>query len=164
MKIASLTLTILKKIVIIFLCLGVLVLYSFLTVYYYDVDKAAEYVTMNAEGKSVGLCARYVRLAIEAGGCPTYLHPEAADGYDVFLAKLGFDEVEKAGYTPLRGDIVVIKATGSHINGHIAMYNGKRWVSDFAQRDMFGSSYYRRKGTEYHIFRRGTGWGKRRLF
>jgi predicted small lipoprotein YifL len=35
-------------------------------------EKAAEYVTKNAENKSVGLCAKYVRKAIVAGGIPLY--------------------------------------------------------------------------------------------
>lgn len=35
-------------------------------------EKAAEYVTKNAESKSVGLCAKYVRKAIIAGGIPLY--------------------------------------------------------------------------------------------
>ena len=55
--------------------------YMSLTRHTYNIDKATEYLTTHKESKSVGACARYVRLAIEAGGCPTYFYPHNANGY-----------------------------------------------------------------------------------
>lgn len=150
----------------IFLILSTMVVlgYSCMTIHYYDVEKAAAYLTANAESHSKKSCARYVRLAIAAGGCPTFLHPASADKYDVFLPKLGFKEIIQSPYVPQLGDIIVIKATGTHVDGHIAMFNGKQWISDFKQRDMFGGKTYRQKGIEYHLYRKLPGWGYRHLF
>ena len=104
-------------------------------------------------------------LAIQAGGCPTYIHPASAKEYDTFLPKLGFKSIPLTDYRPVKGDIIVIKPPqnqSEHEHGHIAMYNGKKWISDFMQRDMYGGSIYRKNGTEYYLFRRSTGWGIRR--
>jgi len=133
-------------------------------VHYYDVEKAARHLTEHAEKTSHHQCAKYVRQAIKAGGVRTYFHPQSACDYDSFLPKLGFREVGQTNYSPQEGDIIVIESLKGHEHGHIAMYNGKQWVSDFVQRDMFGGQAYRKKGVEYHIFRRETGWGIRKLF
>lgn len=141
------------------------IIYGVVSIHYYDVDKATAYLTDNAQPKSQHECARYVRLAIQAGGCPTYIHPASAKEYDTFLPKLGFQSIPPADYKPAKGDIIVIKPPqnkSEHEHGHIAMYNGKKWISDFTQRDMYGGSIYRKKGTEYYLFRRSTGWGIRR--
>lgn len=147
------------------LCGIVVLLYLCATIHYYDIEKATSYLTEHAEPKSQGSCAMYVRLAIKAGGCPIYprCYPASANEYDTFLPKLGFKEIDLGQYHPQKGDIIVIKAHGTHKNGHIAMYNGKCWISDFVQRDMFGSNAYREKGTEYHLYRKKQGWGMRKV-
>jgi len=148
------------------ICMGITVIvYGLFSIHYYDVDKAVAYLTENAKAKSQQECARYVRLAIQAGGCPTYFHPASAKEYDIFLPKLGFAEISITNYVPLKGDVIVIKPPqnqSKHEHGHIAMFNGKKWISDFMQRDMYGGSIYRKKGTEYYLFRRPSGWGTRR--
>lgn len=139
--------------------------YTLVSIHYYDVDKATAYLTQSAQSQSQHECARYVRRAIQAGGCPTYIHPTSAKDYDTFLPKLGFEEVSITDYHPAKGDIIVIKPplnVKGHEYGHIAMYNGQKWISDFKQRDMYGGSIYREKGTAYHLFRRPSGWGVRR--
>ena len=150
-------------VVILFIC--DLIGYCIISIHHYDVEKATTYLTKQAQLKSQHECARYVRLAIQAGGCPTYFHPASAKDYDVFLPKLGFKEIPITGYKPVKGDIIVIKPPqnqSEHEHGHIAMFNGKIWISDFRQRDMYGGSIYRQKGTDYHLFRRSSGWGIRR--
>lgn len=141
-------------------------LYLCATIHYYDIEKATIYLTEHAENESKGCCARYVRLAIMAGGCPIYprCYPSSADKYDTFLPKLGFMEIERKRYQPQKGDVIVIKAKGTHSDGHIAMYNGKYWISDFRQRDMFGGNAYRGKGTEYHLYRKKQGLGMRKVW
>jgi len=44
--------------------------------------------------------------------------------------------VSPKGYKPLEGDVVVFSKTPYHKYGHIEMYNGKGWVSDFKQHSM----------------------------
>lgn len=51
----------------------------------------------------------------------------------MFLPDLGFHEVEQNGYIPQKGDIVVFDAIKGHKYGHICMYNGVQWVSDFSR-------------------------------
>lgn len=118
----------------------------------YSVNKAITYLTTHANNKSVGQCAKYVRLAIEAGGLSTIGHPIAACEYDTFLPKIGFRVVDKNNYSPIIGDIIVLEAVPGHPYGHIAMYNGTNWISDFVQSDMWGGSAYRNKA-EYTLFR-----------
>lgn len=50
-----------------------------------------------------------------------------------------------------------------HEHGHIAMYDGRQWISDFVQRDMFGGKAYRNNETACHLYRRDSGWGRRRI-
>ena len=153
-----------SRLILFFLCCS-LFFYGIISIHYYDVDKATVYLTDNAQPRSQHECARYVRLAIQAGGCPTYIHPASAKEYDTFLPKLGFKSIPLTDYRPVKGDIIVIKPPqnqSEHEHGHIAMFNGKKWISDFMQRDMYGGSIYRKKGTEYYLFRRPSGWGIRR--
>lgn len=151
-----------RFIAILFTC--ILIVYGIVSIHYYDADKATVYLTKHAQSQSQHECARYVRKAIHAGGCPTYIHPASAKDYDEFLPKLGFTVISVDNYTPTKGDIIVIKPPQSakgHEHGHIAMYNGEKWISDFVQRDMYGGNIYRKRGTEYHLFRRSSGWGIR---
>jgi len=53
----------------------------------------------------------------------------------------------------MRGDIVVIQKTTKNENGHIAIYNGNNWVSDFKQQGFWPSSSYRSENPPYKIYR-----------
>ena len=116
----------------------------------YDSAKAAAYVTANAEKKSRNCCAWYVMKALHAGGSPAYILPAYA--YSWLLPQLGFDEVAAEGYTPQMGDIVVFPKVDGHIWGHIQMWNGQQWISDFMQKGFYAAVGYR--GCGYRIFRR----------
>ena len=111
--------------------------------------KAAEYVTKNAESKSVGLCAKYVRKAIVAGGIPLYQGGNAWS-YKYLLPLLGFKEIEDVNDKKV-GDIVVFQPIGKRYFGHIAMWNGKQWVSDFKQKNMIPAKAYHK--TDWKIYR-----------
>ena len=115
--------------------------------------KAAEYVTKNAESKSVGLCAKYVRKAIVAGGIPLYQGGNAWS-YKYLLPLLGFKEIEDVNDKKV-GDIVVFQPIGKRYFGHIAMWNGRQWISDFKQRSIIVHSDYSKDDCEYTIFRKG---------
>lgn len=154
-----------KKRSLILLLSSVIVILEFLPISYtYNNDAATLYVKEHAENRSQGLCAKYVRKAIEAGGCPTYGHPKHACKYHSFLLKLGFEEYDDINaYHPVKGDIVVIDSYGSHESGHIAMFDGKRWYSDFPQKNMFGLRGKQPTKQQYCIYHKPDGKYYRRL-
>ena len=118
----------------------------------WDGEEAARYATEHASKKSVGLCAMYVRKAMIAGGIPLYQGGNAWH-YKYMLPILGFKEIDKKEERRL-GDIVVFQPIGKRRFGHIAIWNGKQWVSDFKQRSIIVHSDYTKKECEYAIFRR----------
>ena len=113
----------------------------------WNVDKAVETLNNNALSSSSGYCARYVRFALEAGGINTNGRPGSAKDYDTFLLNKGFNKVSSVNYKPITGDIVVMEAFVGlkkvHPHGHIQMFNGKKWISDFVQKDFWPGSDYR---------------------
>jgi uncharacterized Zn-binding protein involved in type VI secretion len=119
-----------------------------------DKDKAAKHLSANAAPKSQGKCAKYVRQAMEAGGMDTTGRPVSAKDYGPFLDKKGFAKVSPENYVPQKGDVVVIQPyKGGSVHGHIAMYDGQQWVSDFKQKDMWGGSGYRNNQPPHQIYR-----------
>ena len=115
-------------------------------------EEAARYATEHAEKKSVGMCALYVRKAIIAGGIPLYVGGDAWS-YKYMLPILNFHQVGKKSEQEV-GDIVVFQPIGGRKYGHIAIWNGKQWVSDFKQRNLIVHSDYLKDGCEYAIYRR----------
>lgn len=110
----------------------------------FNVSKALEWAKNNVGPKSIGRCARYVRSMLEAGGMNTAGRPVSAYQYAGYLPKKGFKHIaslssksEQAAWSnskALPGDIAVM-AHGQH--GHICMFTGKQWVSDFVQNNMW---------------------------
>lgn len=115
-------------------------------------EAAARYATEKAEKKSVGMCALYVRKAVIAGGIPLYVGGDAWS-YKYMLPILNFHKVGKNAERKV-GDIVVFQPIGGRKYGHIAIWNGKQWVSDFKQRNLIVHSDYLDDGCEYAIYRR----------
>lgn len=113
---------------------------------YWDVDRAVSALTRNGLTKSTGWCAKYVRVAIEAGGILTIGRPSYGGAYGAYLPTIGFghlchlsngrDDVFTENYAQ-PGDIVVILPFKGHKYGHIAMYNGEQWISDFKQKHLW---------------------------
>lgn len=118
----------------------------------FNINDAINHLSDYALSSSSGYCARHVRLALEAGGLSTEGRPIAATDYDSYLLSIGFSVVDTSSYTPQAGDIVVHEAVSGHPYGHIAMYDGDHWISDFTQTDMYGSSAYR-NSQDYTILR-----------
>lgn len=115
-----------------------------------NIDAAAAFLGTNAAPRSRGLCARYVREALEAGGLVLADRPAMAKDYRPTLLAAGFNVVcdnpaqFANGYLPAKGDIAIIQPyPGGSVAGHIAMYDGIQWISDFRQRDMWGGPGYR---------------------
>lgn len=121
----------------------------------FKIEDAVKRLNAHAHASSQGQCAKYVRLAIEAGGVtipaprPTY-----AKDYGPKLAALGFSKLDAAGYVPQKGDIVVLQPPSGQTAGHIQMYNGETWVSDFVQgTGIYPGPAYRKEKVAYEIYR-----------
>lgn len=112
--------------------------------YYYNNGKTADYATTHAAPHSRVMCAGYVIRAMWSGGCPIGLVPAYA--YNKVLPQMGFEEIPMDEYKPLKGDICVLPKNKKHPFGHIAIYNGSQWVSDFKQKTLCPSKAYRENG------------------
>ena len=117
-----------------------------------DIDASVRYLEKHAHDKSQHYCSRYVSDALEAGGFKPD-RPGSAYQYwsEKRLEKIGYVEIDKPTSFK-KGDITVTENTPKHKDGHIAMYSGDRWISDFRQksenvyRDQPKVHYYRYVG------------------
>lgn len=106
----------------------------------FDVDKAAAYLDAHAapayDPNAKHYCARAVRLAIAAGGRDVANTDDAQD-YGPKLVQAGYTQLDadaRKTYTPQKGDVIIYPAWQKHTSGHMEMYDGKHWVSDFMQK------------------------------
>ncbi len=116
-------------------------------------------------GDSIGHCSEYVFNALEAAGfgkldasgnyVPITRDGDAKDN-GPNLKKLGFTSVAyrpegdnpdypdyPEGYTPQAGDVMIVQDCQHHRHGHIAIFDGQYWISDFVQDGIWVSRYYR---------------------
>lgn len=110
----------------------------------WNIDRAISWINSNSLNNSVGSCAKYVRMAIEAGGMSTVGRPVAACNYTAFLPSKGFKHIatlsnkqeqnQFSSNKAQKGDIAVM-SHGKY--GHICMWNGNQWISDFKQNNMW---------------------------
>lgn len=122
-----------KRLFYIFLLIGICFI-TYLKCYSYSIDKAVAHIENNALSKSHTCCAWFVMRAMQSGGCPIGIFPAWA--YKYVLPVYGFKAVTESNVIPRKGDIVVFENTDKHYWGHIAMYNGSIWISDFKQKKM----------------------------
>jgi type VI secretion system secreted protein VgrG len=145
-----------------------------------DINKAVKYLDDHAEDDSTGQCAKYVREALEAGGLDLTHHPRSAKDYGPTLLANGFkktyefqqikspkEELDASSvnvshspgpadqeYVSQKGDVAIIQPyDGGRTDGHITMYDGTQWVSDFKQRDMWGGPGYRKNKPPCIVYR-----------
>ncbi len=81
-------------------------------------------------------CARFVRLALEAGGASTFGHPRDARDGGPTLNRIGFKTLvvtDPETFQPIKGDVAVIHSTSHNTSGHMQSYDGTHWISDFIQ-------------------------------
>lgn len=127
-----------------------------------DVDAALKHANREAEDNSIRKCAQYVRQALEAGGF--YINPndrpDLAKDYGPHLEKAGFHRLSprpRPDYDAQKGDVVVIQShTEVSRAGHIAIFNGKHWVSDFVQehdKTIWPGPGYRKYKPDYEVYR-----------
>jgi RHS repeat-associated protein len=100
-----------------------------------DKDKVVNYMDEHAKSSSTGKCAAACRKGLEAGGLDTAGHPADAKDYGPFLTKHGAEAVSGDNYKPQKGDVAVFQGNDSHPHGHVEIYDGKQWVSDFKQKN-----------------------------
>ncbi|MGK3141390.1 hypothetical protein [Pantoea sp. C2G6] len=110
-------------------------------------------------------CARYVKKALIAGGVSAKNSGiESAKNYGPWLIENNFRVVDNV--TTVRsggvftisdqqaGDVVVIQAAPHHVHGHMAMFNGTHWVSDFFQeKGFYPAQVYRDQNIAYKLYR-----------
>jgi hypothetical protein len=121
-----------------------------------NITTAVSYLDSHALAASSGFCAQYVRQALAAGGLSAFGSPLSteAKNYGPLLTGAGFTTIGSDNPSPRAGDVVVIQNyTGGSTAGHIAMYNGTRWVSDFAQTDFWGGPGYRTAQPAHTFYR-----------
>lgn len=96
---------------------------------------------------STGNCAAFTREAIEAGfddQCVAMPRPPARHGkrmakdYGAGLEALGFQPLPPMCGGFEAGDVVIIDGHRGSEAGHMAMYDGQQWISDFSQNNYVG--------------------------
>lgn len=131
---------------------------------------SVSYINSHVEPRSLGKCAAYVRRAVEAGGVKIKIPPPrignsaSACDYGPSFESVGFKPVYSyTGSGPTdtaiipgqqAGDVVVIQPIDGHPHGHIALFNGTNWVSDFIQlRGFYPGQQYRNVKPAYILYR-----------
>lgn len=123
----------------------------------WDLDAAIARLHSQVLPESDSKCGEFVHKAIDAGGIilNTSYNPngQSASGYGPILRHAGFRTVAP-GEKPQRGDVVVFQAIKGHKDGHVAMFDGQAWISDFRQHDIYAGSDYRKIRAPYVLYRR----------
>lgn len=93
---------------------------------------------------------RAARIFIE------YSPPHYGKLYCLTLERLGFHEIkvdDPDHYNFIRGDVMVMQPHKSSIAGHVAGYDGQKWISDFVQPDFWAGKKYRSERPQYAVYR-----------
>ena len=117
----------------------------FITLFYFiispNITIAITYLERNASATSKGQWGKYVGEAlIEAEfNIRNYKRDAYLFYYDKLLINAGFSIIGNGKNIPifLPGDIMVNLNTTKHKYGHICMYNGTYWISDFFQKTIY---------------------------
>jgi len=118
-----------------------------------SVYKAADYLIANAYKKSKNICAKFVADALEHGGF-SFERQGSAYMYhsNGILKKIGYNEISKPSSFQV-GDITVTENNKAHQHGHIALWVGNQWISDFKQKSEF---IYAKDQPPIHYYRYGS--------
>ena len=131
-----------------------------------DIEKTIRYLKSHAQPESVHSCAAYVKDAIQAGGitresCNASDCKESRfikeDCYKLYDSEPGDYGTRGNKMNPNweRGDIVIIDNFGEHKYGHIAMWTGNQWISDFKQNncDIYKDGKTAWDSGKFHFYR-----------
>lgn len=123
----------------------------------WDLNRLAAVATVNAAGrKATGDCALYVRRALEAAQKKKFFSGGLghANQMATQLMKMGWAPVGQNITSWQKGDISVFQRTDTELGrkyGHIAIFNGATWVSDFIQKSVQPNSSSRLPYTIYRV-------------
>jgi len=113
---------------------------------------SVSYLRSHARPVSHSECAKFTRQAIEAGGIKLERTHHAKD-YGAILLRAGFHEIP-SGFPVLAGDVAIIQPyAGGNPSGHMTMFDGTQWISDFPQRSMYPGPGYRKMHPSFKIYR-----------
>ncbi|HGS7071285.1 TPA: glycoside hydrolase family 73 protein [Klebsiella quasipneumoniae subsp. quasipneumoniae] len=110
-------------------------------------------------------CAHYVKVALIQGGLSSRNSGiNSAKDYGPWLLENNFQVVDDAVAVHAgnvysisgqqTGDVVIIQAAPGHSDGHMAMFNGTKWVSDFVQeKGFYPGQAYRNNNIAYKLYR-----------
>ena len=127
----------------------------------FDVDKAVTYLDKHAHKKTQHECAHYTANAITspAGGGLPMGRVHDAKNFGPSLEAAGFKPVTDG--TIQKGDVAVVQPyPGGNQSGHMEMFDGKNWVSDFQQnhgQDVYPGPGYRANQPDYKVYRYKSG-------
>ena len=118
-------------------------------------DKVAAVAASDANAGliSLGRCAEFTRKAIEAGGVTLVRHIAAKD-YGTSLTAVGFVALSAPPDVFRAGDVGIVQPIDGHPDGHMAMFDGSIWVSDFKQQHgLYPGAAYRVAQPPFTIYR-----------
>lgn len=103
-------------------------------------------------------CSRAVTLALEAGGLSTQGRAKYGGNQGAFLINSGWEQLPDSTNNFKAGDICVIKGLGRRDKkgnpmGHICMFDGTQWVSDFYQNSWDVYHGQAKRGVNTHFYR-----------
>jgi hypothetical protein len=125
----------------------------------WNIGNAVSALRENAEAGSVGKCAHYTADAIEAGGVALGPRPISAKDFGPILSMAGFAELLSGPQQFKAGDVAVVQPCAGHPHGHMAMFDGSGWYSDFRQNsfscppDPYPGKDYRLASPPYKVYR-----------
>ena len=115
-------------------------------------DAAIKHLVSHAHSSSTGYCAAYVADALVAGG---FKFKRQASAYmyrtNGILKGIGYREISKPSSFK-KGDITVTDRNSAHPDGHMAMWSGSKWISDFVQNSEY---VYRSNQPPVYYYRYG---------
>ena len=116
--------------------------------------QAADIATSRAGAKSTGQCGKYVRIALQSAGVPYTAVNHAYQAHSLGnLKNAGFQLIQDTGQY-VKGDVMVFDPIAPGESGHIQIFNGSRWISDFKQNTMVSSKY---RDKPRHLYRMPGG-------
>jgi len=117
-----------------------------------NIDKMMQYMDTHAQNKPQHMCARACSNGLDQLGLTGRTHTGHARDMGAILMELGAVPLVTPHqyYTPKKGDFVVFDANFPHLDGHVAAFDGRHWVSDFHQNSM---SPYKTNSPNYTIYR-----------
>lgn len=127
----------------------------------WDLDKLAAVATQNAQGrKATGKCALYVRKALQAAQLQSFFAGGLGNANEMAkpLESMGWIAVGQNVTNVKKGDISIFMRTNTPLGskyGHIAIFNGSQWVSDFIQRSVQPNS---KDNLTYTVYRARYGY------